>query len=226
YLGKQFDIHAGGEEHIPIHHENEIAQSEAGFGKKPWVRYWLHSAWLLFKDRKMSKSKGEILTLSKLEEQVPALVYRYFCFTAHYRKQLTFSQQAIKQAKDSYKRLKKLVQELDDSKEINKTYLKRFENAINDDLNMPLALSILWEMLRSNVKGKKATIREMDKVLGLDLLEKEKLYIPKEIKELADKRDKLRQDKQWEEADKIRTILLERGWEIRDEKKGYVLEKI
>ncbi len=218
YLGKQFDIHTGGEEHIPVHHTNEIAQSECAFGKKPWVRYWLHVRWLLYKGEKMSKSKGGLLLLSDLEKKgFKPLEFRYFCLTGHYRKQVNFSLEILESAKRAYNRLKNLISDIKDDKKINKKYLDEFKNAINDDLNMPKAIQVLWNFVRDkNASGKYQTIKEMDKVLGLDLLKKEKIEIPKEVLELVKKREKLRKEKKWEEADKIRDALNKRGWILND----------
>ena len=229
YLGKQFDIHTGGEDHIPVHHENEIAQSEAVYGKKPWVRYWLHGAWLIIDKGKMSKSKGDIITISRLQEKgFSALAYRYFCFSAHYRKQMKFSEDALKQAQDAYDRLKNIISGLksNDNEKENKEYIKEFEKKINDDLDMPGALSVLWKLVRDkSAKGKIKTIEKIDSVLGLDLLKQEEIEIPEEIKKLAEEREEARKKKDFEKADKIREKLRKKGWEIRDEDKGYFLDK-
>ncbi|MBN1376760.1 cysteine--tRNA ligase [Candidatus Woesearchaeota archaeon] len=227
YLGEQFDIHTGGEDHISVHHTNEIAQSETAFGKKPWVKYWLHCSWLLFNKGKMSKSKGDILTLEKLEEEgFKPLDYRYFLLNAHYRKQLDFSTEALRNAKNSYERLKNIIAEIKDDKKINEKYLKRFEEAINDDLNTPNALSVLWELVRDKKsEGKIKTIEKMDGVLGLDLLKKEKKYIPEAIEKLAEERLEARTNKDWDKADKLREEINSKGYIIEDTKKGYKIKK-
>ncbi len=228
YLGKHFDIHTGGEDHIPVHHENEIAQSEAAFEKKPWVNFWMHGAFLNFKGGKMSKSTGKIKTLSELEkDNIPALAYRYFTFTAHYRKPLTWSVDAIESATNAYKKLKNITTELKDDNQENKQYLKKFEEAINDDLNMPEAIAILWELLRDkNADGKYQTIKKMDNVFALDLLEKQETKIPEEIKKLAEKRQKARQEKDFKKSDELREKLKQKGWEIKDTKEGFDLKEI
>lgn len=227
YLGKKFDIHTGGIDHIPIHHENEIAQTEAALGLKKWVNYWMHGAFLTLDGGKMSKSKGEIKTISELESQdfIPPLAYRYFTFTAHYRKPLSWNSDAINSAVNSYKRLKELAKRLNDSdEEVNKKYLKEFENKINDDLDMPGAIAVMWEMLRDeSAKGKVATIKEMDKIFGLDILEKEEIEIPKEIKELAESRLIARKKKDWKKSDELRHKIKELGWSIKDTETGYIL---
>ena len=124
YLGKQFDIHTGGQEHINVHHTNEIAQSEAAFGKKPWVNYWLHSAWLLFKGEKISKSTGGLFTVSELESQgFNPLYFRYLCLTTHYRKPLDFNLGKLSVARISYEKLNEITKNIRDDKRINKKYL-------------------------------------------------------------------------------------------------------
>jgi len=169
YLGEHFDIHTGGQDHIQIHHTNEIAQSEASTGKL-FVNYWLHGAWLLFKGEKVSKSKGGLYRISDLEELgFHPLAFRYLCLGTYYRKPLDFSRENLKSAENAYQRLKNIISELKDDKKKNKKYLGEFENAINDDLDMPKALQILWGLLRDeNATGKIRTIKEMDKVLGLN----------------------------------------------------------
>ncbi len=227
YLGEQFDIHTGGEDHIAVHHTNEIAQSEAAFGKKPWVKYWLHGSFLTAKGEKISKSKGGLYTLSELKEKgFRALDYRYFVLTAHYRKQLDFSIEALENAKNSYERLKNIIAETKDDKKINEEYLKKFEEVINDDLNVPNALSVLWELVRDKkAKGKIKTIEKMDKVFGLDLLKKEKEKIPESIIKLAEERLKARNNKDWDKADKLRENIYSEGYIIKDTEKGYKIKK-
>jgi len=221
YLGDTIDIHTGGEEHIPVHHTNEIAQSEAATGKK-FVNYWLHARWLLFKGEKMAKSKGEIYTLSELEKKMyKALDYRYFCFTAHYRTQLEFSYKSLNAAKNAYERLKNLIADIKDDKKINKKYLVEFEKAINDDLDMPKALSILWKLVRDRkAEGKLRTIKKMDKVFALDLLKKDKIKIPDKIKKLVEEREKARKKRNFKKADKIREQIKKEGYVVEDTDKG------
>lgn len=227
YLGEQFDIHTGGEDHIPVHHTNEIAQSEAAFGKKPWVMFWIHGAYLLFKGEKVSKSKGGLYTISELDKKgFPPLSYRYFVLGAHYRTQLSFSIENLENAKNSYQRLKNIIDEIEDDGKTNKDYLNEFEKAINNDLDMPKALSILWSLVRDKkAKGKYKTIEKMDSVLGLDLLKKEKIEVPKEISELAEKREQARKNKEWDKADKIRDKINEKGFIIEDFEEGVKIKK-
>ena len=228
YLGEQFDIHTGGEDHIPVHHTNEIAQSEAAFGKKPWVQYWIHGAYLLFKGEKVSKSKGGLYTISELEKKgYSPLAYRYFVLTAHYRTQLTFSIESLENAQNAYNRLKNILEESKDDGKTNEEYMEEFEKAINDDLDMPKAIAVLWKLVRDEkAQGKYQTVAKMDKVLGLDLLKKEKITIPKEIQELVEKREQSRKNKNWKMADELRDKIKEKGYRIEDSSTGVRIKKI
>jgi cysteinyl-tRNA synthetase len=226
YLGEQFDIHTGGEDHIHIHHTNEIAQSEVAFGKKPWVKYWMHCAFLTFKGEKVSKSKGGLYTISELEKMgFHPLAYRYFVLNAHYRKPLEFSLDFLKEAQESYFKLKSLIQDEKDDSKINKKYLSEFENYINDDLNTPKAIQVLWKFVKDKkAEGKIRTIKKMDEVFGLDLVKEEE--IPKEILELVKKRDELRKKGKFEDADKIREELKRMGYILEDTKEGTKIKRI
>ncbi len=227
YLGETFDIHTGGEDHIPVHHTNEIAQSEAATGKK-FVNYWMHGAFLTFKGEKVSKSKGGLYTISELEEQgFKPLVYRYLCLTAHYKTQLEFSLENLKSSQNSYERLKNIISEIKNDKKTNKKYTDKFKEAVNDDLDMPKALSILWNLVRDEkAEGKLNTIKEMDKIFGLDLLKKEKVDVPSEIRKLAEEREKARQSKDWKKSDELREKIKKSGYIIEDTDKGYKIRKV
>ncbi len=227
YLGEHFDIHTGGIDHIPVHHTNEIAQSETASGKK-FVNYWLHGAFLNFKGEKVSKSKGGLYTVSELEElKYSPLAYRCMCLTTHYRSSLEFSLDNLNSAKTAYERMKNITENLKEDRKENEKYLGEFEKAINDDMNMPEAVGVVWKMLRDEkAEGKLATIKKMDSVLGLNLLKKEKLNIPAEIKKLADEREKARKEKNWKKADEIRDKLSKLGWQVNDSDEGYKLAKI
>ena len=228
YLGKQFDIHTGGEDNMPIHHENEIAQSECAFGKKPWVKTWMHGAFLNIRgNKKMSKSAGKIKTISELEKEgIPPLAYRYFTYSAKYRKPLIWSEEAVKGAVDSYKRLKNIISGIENVRGMNKKYLNEFEDRINDDLDMPGALAVLWKLVRDeNAEGKIGTIKKMDQVFGLELLKEDIVDVPSDVRAVADERQKVRETKDWAESDKLREKLLKMGWVIKDSKESYDLEK-
>ncbi|TKJ17269.1 cysteine--tRNA ligase [Candidatus Woesearchaeota archaeon B3_Woes] len=237
YLGKQFDIHTGGEDHIQVHHTNEIAQSEAAFNVKPWVKYWLHGAFLTHKSEKISKSTGGLYTISDLEKNgFTALAYRYFCLNTSYRKQLNFSLEILEGAKNSYERLKNIIIDLKSKKDSNKTkefekYRKQFKEYIDDDLNMPKALSVLWDVLRDEKLGSKEKLElayDFDKVFGLDIkdIEEEKQKLDKEIKELIEQREKARKNKDYSKADKIRDDLKKKGIVLEDTSEGVRWKKV
>jgi cysteinyl-tRNA synthetase len=217
YLGEQFDIHTGGIDHIFVHHTNEIAQTEAVTGKK-WVNYWLHCNHLTLKKGKMSKSGGNILRLHDLEKKgISPMEFRYLCLGTHYRKKLVFDMKNMETARQSYQRLKKIILDIEDDKKINKKYLDSFEKEINDDLNIPKAIQVLWKLVRDEkAEGKLKTIKEMDIVLGLKLLEEEKIKIPKEVKDLISKRENARKEKNWKKADELRKEIKKLGFKIED----------
>ncbi len=227
HLGETIDIHTGGADNKFPHHENEIAQSEAATGKK-FVNYWMHTGFLTFKGEKVSKSKGGLYTLEELEEKgFLSLSYRYLCLNTIYRKPLDFSIEALENAQTSYKKLKNICGSLQEDSKINKEYLEKFAEAMNDDLNTPKALAVLWELVRDEkAKGKYKTIGRMDEVLGLKLFEKEEVEIPEEIRKIAEERKKVRENKDWKKSDELRDLLKEEGWQIKDTKEGYQLKKI
>ena len=227
YLGEHFDIHTGGIDHIPVHHTNEIAQSQCATGKK-FVNYWMHGAFLTSKGKKVSKSKGGLYTISELQKLgFKPLAYRYFCLTAHYRKGLNFNLDNLKAAQNSYKRLKTLISEIKKDNKVNRKYLKEFKDAINDDLNMPKALQVLWNLVRDKkAKGKIKTIKEMDKIFALNLLKKEKIEIPENITNLVKEREKARKEKDWRKADELREKIKNKGYVIEDTKDNAIIKKI
>jgi len=224
-LGKTFDAHTGGSDLIFPHHTNEIAQSEGVTGKK-FVNYWVHGGMLTMKE-KMSKSLGNTFYLKELEKEgFSPMIFRYFTLTSHYRKPLNFSMNNLEAAKNSYDRLRNILSTLEDDKKTNKEYLKMFEGKINDDLNMPEALQVLWNLVRDEkAKGKFQTIKKMDEVFGLKLLEKEKFSIPSAIKKLAEEREKARKEKDWRKSDELRGKINKLGYFIEDKERGYVLKK-
>ena len=240
YLGEVFDIHTGGVDHIPTHHENEIAQSKGAFGKIP-AKIWMHVEFLQVDGGKMSKSLGNVYTITQLKEKgIEPLAYKLFCYTAHYRTKLNFtfegamaSQKALNRLRESYIKHKNGNDNIDEN--TIKEYKSKFIEAINDDLNMPLAMSVVWEIARNDRKSKELAdlLLDFDKVLGLDLknsekyLEKQKaLELPDEIEELLEKRKKAREEKNWALSDEIRDCLKEKGYIVKDTKEGMTVEKI
>ena len=218
YLGEHFDIHTGGTDHISIHHTNEIAQSEAATGNK-FVNYWLHGAFLIFKGKKVSKSEGGLYTISELEKKgFNPLEFRYLTLTTHYRKPLNFSLRNLEKSQEAYQRLRKTTLGLKDDKKTNKKYLSEFKKAVNNDLDMPKALQVLWGFVRDErASGRYRSIKEMDRVFGLDLL---KIDIPLKIKRLAEERESLRKKKDWKRADHLREKIEKAGYTLSDVKGG------
>ena len=220
-LGKTFDIHTGGTDLIFPHHTNEIAQSEAVTERK-FVKYWLHSGFLTMEEGKMSKSLGNILTLKDLKEKkFNPLSFRYMTLTTHYRDQLNFSLKNLQASQNAYRRLKTICSKLKDDQKKNSKTITEFKRALEDDLNLPKAIQAIWRLLRDpKAKGKYQTIEILDKVLGLKLLENPEVKIPKEVRELITQRNKARNEKKWEKADKIRNKILKLGYKIDDTDKG------
>lgn len=227
YLGETFDIHTGGIDHIPVHHTNEIAQSEAATGKK-FVNYWMHENFLTFGGEKVSKSKGGLYTISELEEKEFApLVYKYFILTGHYRKPIDFSLDILENAKNSYTRLKNILENIEDDKKENKEYLQEFEKAMDDDLNTPLALQVLWKLVRDEkAQGKYRTIKKMDSIFGLKLLEKEEVDVPENVRKLVKEREEARKKKDFKKSDEIREKIKKLGFQVDDTSEGQRVRKI
>ncbi len=223
YLGEQFDIHCGGIDHIPVHHTNEIAQAEGASGKHPWVKFWMHGNFLVLKDKeKMAKSGDNFLTLDTLiQKGYDALDYRYFCLQSHYKKELAFDWEGLDAAKTGRRRLKEKVLSLGTTEgEIHQSRIEGFADAISDDLNMPQALALAYELMDDvsiNDADKLSTIKKMDMVLGLKLDEEVKVELPPEILQLILDRNKARDEKDWAKADKIRDKIQENGkWIVKD----------
>ncbi len=219
-LGLPFDIHGGGQDLIFPHHEDEIAQSEIGYGKK-FVNYWMHNGMVNVDKVKMSKSLGNFKTIRDLLKNYSGEIIRYFVISNHYRKPIDFSQKTLANAQISYDRLKNICEDISDDGIENKKYLKEFENAMNNDLNTPKALQILWKIIRDEkAKGKYQTIKKIDNVFSLNLLEKKEIAVPDEIKKLADERKKARKDKDWKKSDKMRDEIKKLGYNIGDNQDG------
>ena len=233
YLGENFDIHTGGIDHIPIHHENEIAQSKGATGKIP-SNYWMHCEFLLVNGGKMSKSLNNLYTLKDLEEKgYSPLDYRMFNFSSHYRNKINFTFEAMDAAKSALKRLKEGYKNHVQGNEIIEEnivldYENRFLQAINDDLNMPVAMSIVWEVIKNPNKSKQLAylLKKFDIVLGLKIDEEEqKVDLPEEILELIEQRKQAREHKDWNKSDELRDLILTKGYIVKDSKEGMTVEK-
>jgi cysteinyl-tRNA synthetase len=241
FLGKTFDIHCGGVDHIPIHHTNEIAQAEACNGVK-FVNYWLHGEFLIEEKGKMSKSAGGFLRLQTLiDNNYSPLDYRYFLLMTHYRKKIKFSFENLDAARNGYNNLKSKIAEiksgknkLDDNEELVNKYRKEFTGCINDDLNVTEALAVIWNVLKSddlNPDDKLYLVNEFDKVFGLGLNKVEALKnnfeIPAEISILAENRKEAKKNKDFKLADEIRNKIKSKGYDIIDKKGGeYEIQEI
>ncbi len=227
YLGERFDIHCGGIDHISVHHTNELAQSEAAFGKK-WVQVWMHNEFLVLpKNEKMSKSSGNFLTLSSLE--FDPLDYRYFCLGTQYRNPLMYSTKALEGARTARKRLFDRTLEIKESGgKCVPEYLNKFMEEINDDLNTAKCLATMWELLKSDVsnKDKYATLLHFDRVLGFNLGNLKVDEIPANVEKLAKDRLKARNDKDWAKADTLRDEIAKLGYDIMDTKELFEIKKL
>lgn len=232
YLGETLDIHTGGTDLVFPHHENEIAQSEA-HTQKPFVKYWLHNEWVLVDGKKMSKSLGNFYNLRDIiKKGFDPLELRYFYLNKIYNQKLNFTWKELETSKISYQRLKNIIENIKDdnalkgTSKINNLYLKEFEDAMDDNLNTPKALQVLWKLVRDkNAIGKYRTINKIDDVLGLDLLKEEKIFLPENIKELIKDREQARKDKEWRKADQIRERIKTMGYIIDDTKEGIKIKK-
>ena len=240
YLGEEFDIHTGGVDHIPTHHENEIAQAKGATGKIH-AKIWMHGEFLLVDGGKMSKSLGNVYTISNLQEKgIEPLAYKLFCYSAHYRTKLNFtfdgataSQKALNRLREGY------LKHLNGNDEIDEKNIEEYETkfleTINDDLNIPAAIGIIWDIIRSDKKSKQYAklLEKFDEVLGLDIknsakyLEEQKnIELPDDVKELVEKRKQARLEKNWALSDEIRNKLIEKGYQVEDSKDGMTVKKM
>ncbi len=234
YLGEYLDIHCGGVDNIFPHHTNEIAQSEAYFGHK-WCNYWVHGEHLNDKSGKMSKSKGEFLTVSLLEEKgYDPMVYRFFCLNSHYRNQLVFSWEALDGAALAYQKLKNKIKSLDKTPDLHESkldfYQNAFKDAIGNDLNTSSMLTVLYDALKDDELSdftKLYLVEDFDKVLSLGLIEEEKALSDErkiEVEALIEKRNEAKKNKDFSTADKIRDDLLKDGIKLIDSREGTTYE--
>ena len=233
YLGEVFDIHTGGIDLIPTHHENEIAQSKGACGKIP-AHYWMHGEYLLINGGKMSKSLGNVYLLDDIIKRgYDPLVYRLFNFSCHYKGKLNFTLEGIEAASTALTRLRDGYQKhLTGMADVDGTIISEIENkfhqAINDDLNMPLAMSAVWEAVKYQDKSPKIAklLEKFDTVLGLKITEKREEEIPQEILELVEQRKIARNEKNWTESDRLRELIAQKGYSVKDTKDGAEVSKI
>ena len=227
YLGEEFDIHTGGIDLVPTHHENEIAQNKGACGKNP-AHYWIHGEYLLINGGKMSKSLGNTYLIDDIIARgYSPLAYRLFNYSCHYRGKLNFTWEGIESANTSLIRLREGYQKhlngnSNVSDEIIADMENRFHQAINDDMNMPLALSVVWEAVKYPEKSPKIAqlLKKFDTVLGIKIDEVQETKIPQEILDLVEERKQARSDKNWSESDRLRDLIAEKGYIVKDTKDG------
>lgn len=235
YLGEQFDIHTGGIDLIPTHHENEIAQSKGKCGKIP-ANYWMHGEYLLIDGGKMSKSLGNVYLIKDLiAKGYDPLVYRLFSYSCHYKNKLNFTWDGMEATSRSLERLKNGYQlhlagkdEVEDK--VIEEFEERFHQAINDDLNMPTAMGVVWEVVRQESKSPKLAelLLKFDTVLGLEIeksIHQPQEEIPQEILDLVEQRKQARANKDWAKSDELRDLMQSKGYEIKDTKEGTEIKK-
>ena len=236
YLGIPFDIHTGAIDLIPTHHTNEIAQAEAGYNKD-LAKFWLHAEYLVLKQGKMAKSKGHIITINSLiKKEINPLAYRYLTLGTHYKSKLTFSWKSLESAQNALNNLYEKTIEINSKKRIIRSkqslksyYFKKFLEFINDDLNTPRALALMWDLIKDDKisdKEKHILLLEFDKIFGLNLNKVKKPRIPEKIKKLVKEREKYRKEKNWKKADKSRKEIEKLGYKIEDTQKGVKIKKI
>lgn len=227
YLGNTIDIHVGGIEHVPIHHTNEIAQSEAA-NDQTLARYWMHNEHLMVNNSKMSKSDGTSYTIDDLASRgYDAIVLRYFFLQAHYRSKQNFTWEALEASSSAISKLYSIYDKLPEGGQISEKYISLFKDSLSNDLSTAGALATLWELLKdSNIKDadKRETILAFDQILGLSLFKRTKKEIPTSIKHLAEKRMQAKKDRDFELADKLRSEIEYLGFIIRDTADGYTIE--
>jgi cysteinyl-tRNA synthetase len=224
YLGQPFDIHCGGVDHIPVHHENEIAQSEAAYGVK-LANFWWHNEFLSVDGQKMSKSLGNVYTIQDLTEKgFDPLALRFFYLGAHYSQLQNFTFDALAASQNALHRLWSNSREFDQSGSVLADVVADFTAALENDLNTPQALAVVWKLIEGGYPSsdKGATLLWMDKVLGLDLDKYvgHPIEVPEAVKELMAKRQAAREGKDWAESDNLRDRIKELGWTVEDSKDG------
>lgn len=235
YLGEHFDLHCGGVDHVNVHHTNEIAQTEAATGTKPWVNFWIHGEFLNVKDGgKMAKSAGDFITVESefVKKGISPLAYRFAALSVHYRKQMEWNEEILTAAKHGLENLYEKITHLGSANgHVNAEWKEKFFAAINDDLNMPQAMGILNEMLKSNLSAadKRATALNFDLVLGLELgtIKKQMpIHIPADVQKLLNERKTARVAKEWKKSDELRDKIQSLGFEVKDTTEGQEVRKL
>ena len=230
YLGTHFDLHAGGVDLKFPHHTNEIAQSEASSGEK-FVNYWLHGEHLLVDKNKMAKSDGTFITIKDvIEKKINPLAFRYLVLTTHYRSKLNFTWESLQGAQNALNNLYQEISSFQKAKHVAKTFATAFNETINDDLNTPQALAVVWDLIKNDEVSsddKLQTLFKFDEVLGLNLKEawQSSQKIPTEVKKLVEERETARQAKDFQQSDKLRTEIEKSGYLLEDSLDGYKLKK-
>jgi cysteinyl-tRNA synthetase len=234
YLGHHFDIHCGGVDHIPVHHENEIAQSEAATGEK-YANFWIHGEFMMVDGRRMGKSEGNGYLIEDFKQRgIDPLAFRYLNLGTHYRIQLNFTWEGLKAAETALNRLRNQVVQLKErcvkGGEVDQNLKDSFLKSINNDLNTSEALSIVWEVLKSDLSDevKLATVMDFDRVLGLRLDERQNMNIeiPAEVNKLAELRAEARKNKNFGESDRLRDEIKNLGFQVKDTPAGQELSKL
>jgi cysteinyl-tRNA synthetase len=226
YLGPFFDIHCGGEDHISVHHSNEIAQTEACHHTR-LANFWMHGYFLQLDEAKMAKSAGGFLRVQTLLDRgYDPLAYRFFCLGAHYRAKLNFTWDSLDGAATALNRLRSAAYEWGEPGNADESYMHRFAEQVNEDLNMPRAVALTWDLVKSDLPAatKKATLLQFDRVLGLRLADwkpqETGQAVPSEILSLVDQRQLARKEKRWKDADALRAQVTAAGYEIEDTPQG------
>lgn len=240
FLGQPFDIHTGGEDHVALHHTNELAQSQGAYDQ-PLAKFWLHGRFMLVAGERMGKSQGNVYLVKDLIERgFDPLSFRYLCLQTHYRQPMNFTWEGLQAAQNALKRLREFARSIPENSEnsVNQRvreseFSGRFLAAINDDLNLPQALAVVWDLVRSvrsNQSWQKAAydlLLDFDQVLSLNLGEvtKEQIEIPNEIQKLVWEREKLRKQNQFDKADQLRDIIKSKGYRVEDRPEGPIVKK-
>ncbi len=233
YLGQPFDIHTGGIDHIPVHHNNEIAQSESAYGT-PLANYWMHNEHLIIANGKMAKSGENFISLQTLKDRgIHPLAYRYYLMQTHYRSPLNFSWEALRAGQVAYGNLLSAFSALSDGGSADPEYKNKFEEALNTDLGTPEGIAVMWLLLKDttvSVTDKRATILDFDRVLGLDIEAQSKIHtkevtVPENIYRLGKEREKARKAKDFRKSDELRDQIESAGYEVMDTDSGQVIGK-